>query len=112
MHQTKKGNQWYFGLKAHIGVDAKQGTVHTVATTTANMADCHMLPTLLHGEEHKVWGDGGYQGQTEAIREAAPKAQDMTCSGPDTRIAWTNCKREKIKVSRVCGPRWSIRSAS
>ena len=79
MKQTRKGNQWYFGLKAHIGVDAKQGTVHTLVTTSANVADSTVLPDLLHGEERKVWGDGGYQGQTEAIREAAPKAQDMTC---------------------------------
>jgi IS5 family transposase len=79
MHQTKKGNQWYFGLKAHIGVDAKEGHVHSVATSAANVADMHMLPDLLHGEERKVWGDAGYQGQTEAIQEAAPKAQDMTC---------------------------------
>jgi transposase, IS5 family len=79
MHQARKGNQWYFGLKAHIGVDAKQGHVHSVATSAASVSDCHMLPELLHGEERKVWGDGGYQGQTEAIREAAPKAQDMTC---------------------------------
>ena len=79
MHQTKKGNQWYFGLKAHIGVDSKEGHVHSVATSAANVADMHMLPDLLHGEERKVWGDGGYQGQTEAIQQAAPKAQDMTC---------------------------------
>jgi IS5 family transposase len=79
MKQTKKGNQWYFGLKAHVGVDAKTGTVHTLATTSANVADSTVPPDLLHGEERKVWGDGGYQGQTEAIKEAAPKAQDMTC---------------------------------
>jgi IS5 family transposase len=79
MHQTRKGNQWYFGLKAHIGVDSREGVVHSVATTAASVADKHMLPELLHGEERKVWGDGGYQGQTEAIRKAAPEAQDMTC---------------------------------
>ena len=79
MHQTRKGNQWSFGLKAHIGVDAKEGHVHSLATSAASVADTHMLPDLLHGQERKVWGDAGYQGQTEAIKEAAPKAQDMTC---------------------------------
>jgi IS5 family transposase len=79
MHQTHKGRQWYFGLKAHIGVDSKQGVVHSVCTSAASVADKHMLPDLLHGEECKVWGDGEYQGQTKAIREAAPHAQDMTC---------------------------------
>ena len=79
MHQTKKGNQWYFGMKAHIGVDARHGIVHSVCTTAASVSDVRMLPDLLHGEERKVWGDGGYQGQAEAIRAAAPEAQDMTC---------------------------------
>jgi transposase, IS5 family len=78
MHQTKKGNQWYFGMKAHVGVDAKEGHVHSLCSTAASVADKHMLPDLLHGEEKKVWGDGGYQGQGEAIRAAAPEAQDMT----------------------------------
>ena len=79
MHQTKKGNQYYFGAKAHIGVDSKEGIVHSVCTSAASVHDKHMLPDLLHGEEKKVWGDAGYQGQTETIREAAPGAQDMTC---------------------------------
>jgi IS5 family transposase len=79
MHQTKKGNQYYFGAKAHIGVDSKEGIVHSVCTSAASVHDKHMLPDLLHGEEKKVWGDAGYQGQTEKIREAAPQAQDMTC---------------------------------
>jgi IS5 family transposase len=78
MHQTKKGNQWHFGAKAHIGVDSKEGIVHSVSTSAASVSDVHMLPDLLHGDETKVWGDAGYQGQTEAIHAAAPKAQDMT----------------------------------
>src|ERR1022692_4392907 len=79
MHRTRKGKQWYFGAKAHIGVDSKETVVHSVTTSAASVADKHMLPDLLHGDERKVWGDGGYQGQGEAIRAAAPKAQDMTC---------------------------------
>lgn len=90
MHQTRKGNQWYFGLKAHIGVDAKSGIVHSVCTTAASVSDVHMLADLLHGEERKVWGDGGYQGQGEVIREAAPHAQDMTCR----RTRYKNCVDE------------------
>jgi IS5 family transposase len=78
MHQTRKGKQYYFGLKAHIGVDSKAGIVHSVCTSAASVADKHMLPDLLHGEERKVWGDGAYQGQREVIRQAAPHAQDMT----------------------------------
>jgi len=96
-HQTKKGNQWYFGLKAHIGVDAKEGHVHPVATSAANVADMHMLPDLLHGEERKVWGDGGYQGQTEAIRGAAPHAQDMTCKWTKFKAGVHELQKKKNK---------------
>jgi IS5 family transposase len=78
MHQTRKGKQWYFGMKAHIGVDSKEGIVHSVGSTAANVSDVHLLPALLHGEEKKVWGDAGYQGQSAAIHQAAPQAQDMT----------------------------------
>ncbi len=78
MHQTRKGNQWFFGAKAHIGVDSKSGVVHSVCTSAASVSDVHMLPDLLHGDEKKVWGDAGYQGQTEAIHAVAPEAQDMT----------------------------------
>ena len=59
MSQTKKGNQWYFGMKVHIGTDRK-GIVHTVATTTASVADITQLPALLHGQEKGVHGDRGY----------------------------------------------------
>ena len=54
--------------------DAKEGHRHSMATSAAHRSDVHMLPELLHGGERKVWGDGGYQGQTEAIQTVAPKA--------------------------------------
>jgi transposase, IS5 family len=78
MRQTKKGNQWHFGAKAHIGMDSKEGIVYSVCNSAASVSDVNMLPDLLHGAEKKVWGDAGYQGQTEAIHDAAPEAQDMT----------------------------------
>lgn len=78
MHQTRKGNQWYFGMKAHVGVDSKEGIVHSVCSTAASVADKHMLADLLHGEETRVWGDAAYQGQAEVIRQIAPRAKDMT----------------------------------
>jgi IS5 family transposase len=78
MHQTKKGNQWYFGMKAHIGMDSRTRVIHSVVATAANMHDSQVIEDLLHGEETKAWGDSAYQGQGEAIRAAAPQAQDMT----------------------------------
>ena len=62
MHQVRKGRQWYFGMKAHIGVDADTGLVHSVATTAANVADITQVPQLLHGTETRVWGDAGCVG--------------------------------------------------
>src|SRR5450755_3499810 len=78
MHQTKKGNQWYFGMKAHVGVDSKTKIIHTAVATAANVADSTVLPDLLHGEETRVWGDQAYRGQTQVIRACAPQAQDCT----------------------------------
>ena len=78
MRQTRKGNQWYFGMKAHIGVDSKTKIIHSAAATAANVADCHLLPDLLHGEETRVWGDQAYRGQRSVIVERAPRARDFT----------------------------------
>ena len=65
MHQTKKGNQWHFGMKAHIGVDADSGLVHTVVGTAANVNDVTQASALVHGEEMDVFADAGYQGVTK-----------------------------------------------
>ena len=62
MHQTKKGNQWHFGMKAHIGVDAASGITHTLIGTAANVGDVTQAQPLLHGDETDVFGDAGYQG--------------------------------------------------
>ncbi len=78
MHQTKKGQQWYFGMKAHVGVDSKTKIIHSAVVTAAHVADATVLPELLHGEETRVWGDQGYVGQSEVIHQAAPRAQDCT----------------------------------
>lgn len=68
MHQTRKGEQWHFGMKAHIGVDADSGLVHTVTTTAANEADVTQVADLLHGKEEDVYADSGYRGAPGRVR--------------------------------------------
>src|SRR6201995_3231109 len=77
MHQTRKGSQWYFGMKAHFGVDSRSKLIHAVVATPANVADSTVLPELLHGQETRVWGDQAYRGQRAVIREHAPRARDF-----------------------------------
>ena len=77
MHQTKKGKQWYFGMKAHIGVDSQTKLIHSVAATAANVHDSQVLPELLHGQETRVWGDSAYSGQRDVMQRHAPKAKSF-----------------------------------
>src|SRR5208282_1334883 len=74
----REGKQWYFGMKAHVGVDSQTKLIHSVVATAANAADGTMLPHLLHGAETRVWGDQAYRGQSEVLHEHAPRAQDFT----------------------------------
>jgi len=80
MHQTKKGNQWYFGMKVHIGVDSQSGLVHSASVTAANVHDSHEVANLLHGEETRFYGDSAYRGkdQRERLKTIAPRAKDFT----------------------------------
>lgn len=80
MHQVKKGNQWHFGMKLHIGVDSASGLIHSASVTAANIHDRHEVPNLLHGNETRFYGDSAYRGkeQRERLRELAPKAKDFT----------------------------------
>jgi IS5 family transposase len=78
MHQTRKGQQWYFGMKAHVGVDTEHKVIHSVVASAANVADSAVLPDLLHGDETRVYGDQAYRGQGGVIGEHAPNARDFT----------------------------------
>jgi IS5 family transposase len=78
MHQTRKGQQWYFGMKMHIGVDSRTGLAHRAVVTAANVHDKHPLPDLLHGQEQRVYGDSAYASQQEQIESKAPRARDFT----------------------------------
>jgi IS5 family transposase len=80
MHQTKKGNNWHFGMKLHIGADSRIGLIHSASVTAANVHDSHEVPHLLHGGESRFYGDSAYRGrvQRERLRKIAPKAKDFT----------------------------------
>src|SRR5881628_1019179 len=78
MHQTRKGQQWFFGMKLHIGVDSQTGLAHSAVVTAANVHDKHPLPDLLHGQERRVYGDSAYASQKKLIQGKAPKAKDFT----------------------------------
>ena len=88
MHQTKKGNQWYFGMKVHIGVDSESGLIHSVETTAANVHDLTPAADLLHGEETVVYADAGYQG--------IEKRSEMQGRGIGFRVAMRPGKRRAL----------------
>lgn len=112
MHQVKKGQQWYFGMKAHIGVDADTGLVHSVATTPANIADITQVPRLLHGAETRVWGDRDTRASpgirsTRAGRSTG-RWRCVRASGGAWRRAAPPPRRSSAR--RRSRRRWSIRS--
>jgi len=85
MHQTKKGNQWYFGMKVHIGVDKDTGLIHAVETTAANVHDLTPAAELLHGEEEVVYADAGYQGFDKRKEMEGIKAKFRIAMRPSKR---------------------------
>ena len=109
MHQTKKGNQWHFGMKAHIGVDAESGLVHTVTTTAANAHDVTQAHALLHGQEEVVFADSGYRGveKRDEIQAQHPNVEWQIAMMPGKRKALDKSKPshalrdklEKLKAS-------------
>ena len=95
MHQTKKGNQWYFGMKAHIGVDAESGLVHTVVGTAANVGDVTQTAQVLHGDEKTVYLDAGYTG--------VEKREDLKEREIDWQVAMKRGKLKAVPEDRVLG---------
>jgi len=94
MHQTKKGNQWHFGMKVHIGVDSKTGLTHSASITSANVHDSQELPNLLHGNETRLYGDSAYIGQKEVLKQVAPKAKDFTNKRASRNTTLTDADKE------------------
>lgn len=104
MHQTKKGNQWHFGMKVHIGVDSKTGLTHSASITAANVHDSQELPNLLHGNETRLYGDSAYIGQKDVLKQVAPKAKDFTnkCASRNTPLTdadkETNRRKSQVRA--------------
>ncbi len=107
MHQTKKGNQWHFGMKAHIGVDADSGLVHTVTTTPANEADVEVVDELLHGKEEVVHADSGYTGADKRVRRKNLAWQIAAKRG---RIKAMADGREKRALEKIEKAKASVRA--
>lgn len=107
MRQTKKGNQWHFGMKAHIGVDADSGLVHTVATTAANEADVEQVQDLLHGKEQVVHADAGYTGAQTRVERKGLCWQIAAKRG---QIGAMNEGRDKRALERIEKRKASIRA--
>ncbi len=105
MHQVQKGNQWYFGMKAHIGVDAQTGLVHSVATTAANVADVTQVPQILHGGETR-----GIRAWRSARSTGAGPWTGRSPCGPGADGSWRRAARPRAwsGARRRCGRRSSI----
>ena len=112
MHQTKKGNQWHFGMKAHIGVDADSGLVHTVTTTAANAHDVTQAHALLHGEEEVVFADSGYRGvhKREEIQAQHPNVAWQIAMMPGQRKAMDKTRPVNTLLDQVERLRAGIRA--
>lgn len=99
MSSTKKGNQWYFGMKAHIGADTAYGLVHTVHGTTAKVPDVKMTDALLHGQEREVFGDKGYTTHERSLSGSDPEVGPLWCF-PYKKPAGGELPEWKRKINR------------
>jgi len=110
MHQTKKGNNWHFGMKAHIGADADSGLVHTVIGTAANVSDVTVGNDLLHRSEKHVFADAGYQGADKRPEAEGSKAQWHVAMKPSVRRKWKRTPRIGWMIELVERHKASVRA--
>ena len=96
MHQIKKGHQWHFGMKVHVGADSKTGLIYSATVTAANVHDSQQVEHLLHGNETRFYGDSAYRGkaQRERLRELAPNAKDFTNKRAYRNVPLTDADKE------------------
>ncbi|HZL94772.1 MAG TPA: transposase [Vicinamibacterales bacterium] len=98
MHQTQKGQQWYFGMKGHFGVDSQNKLIHSVEVTPANIHDAHVVLWLLHGEEWRLWGDSAYAGQTAVLSVCAPRRATLPSGARTSDERATNRWKSRIRA--------------
>ena len=112
MHQTKKGNQWHFGMKAHAGVDADSGLVHSVVTSAANAHDVTQAHALLHGKETDVFADSGYRGveKREEVQAKHPQVKWHIAMMPGKRKAMNKCTPMGAILEKLEQTKASIRA--
>jgi IS5 family transposase len=101
MYQTKKGEQWYFGMKLHVGVDVESTVIHSIDVTSADVHDANCLANLLHGDEQAVYGDQSYAGRGEVIAAHAPNAEDLTNERVRNRDTENPAHRRNRRKARI-----------
>ncbi len=113
MHQTRKGNEWHFGMKMHIGVDDTLGLIHSIDTTAANVHDIVPSGKLLHGEERRVFGDAGYLGiQKRGEHKHRKNVSWFIAKRPGSRKALNADKLKAVKSKPAFAQNWNIRSGT
>ena len=108
MHQAKKGNNWHFGMKLHIGVDADTGLVHSVRATAANVADVTEAHRLLHGAEREAYGDAGYRGVEKRAEQSGEAVQWRVAMRPGLRRLLARGSAEALEQRRLASVRAKV----
>ena len=108
MRQTKKGNEWHFGMKVHVGVDSETGVVHSMSTTSANVHDVTEAHRLLHGGEKRVWGDAGYQGVAKREENEGLEVEWRVAMRPGRRRQLEPGSEEAVKERRKASIRAKV----